>query len=174
MDGAEPRSSEGQGLGWWIAGPLLALGLVVVLVGYVPSPDCNGFGRERPDSQEVLLMIVTAIVSLAAIGGAIRHWMPLVRREGAWLSIGVVILGIGVLAILTALNRHGGGAFAAVFLIAVAATLAALVALLVAWGRGRRAGEVGPLLSIYLFGAGAFCLPGITVISLSLKSGALC
>jgi hypothetical protein len=156
---------------------VLALGLVLLAIFNLPEGDCYGV-EDDDGSAKILLLVVTAVASLACLAaGALRS--ASLARAGGDLRRQLRVVGVGVLAALVA-----AGAFASdgdgvdyigwLCVVGTAATAVALLVLIIAWLAGRGPDEVGLLLPVYLFGAGLFVYPLFTWIALAINAGGFC
>lgn len=161
-------------LGLWTCLPLLAWAVVWAAALSMPASDCGGSG---PDSgeEEVLLIVLVAVTSLATAGAALWRLVEMGRanafRAGRDLTIGAGAVVALVLAAVASAPRDR------VELVPVAGLLLtglALLALLIAWAAGVRLNQVGLLLPLYLLGAALFAYPIVGLLGLLISSGIGC
>jgi hypothetical protein len=177
MEATSTGARGAQGLGPWVCGPLLGLVVLLTAIADLPGVDC---GESRPDgsSRETLLVVVTALASVATVAASCWR-LAVLRRQGRWrLSPWPVLVLAGLVLVCAAIGatepRQLPGLLFAVFLAGLLLTALALLTLAVGWARGRSVDDVGLVVPLYLFGMGLLCYPAITSVALIFNSGALC
>jgi hypothetical protein len=164
-------------LGLWICIPLLLWGAVWIAAFSMPRADCDGYGSDA-GTQEALLAIFVAAASLGTAGAALFRLVSL-GRAGAFslqrdLTIGGIVVATQALAVATTTSRAYAAPIQVLAVVGLLLTGLALLALVVAWGIGLRADDVGLLLPFYLLGAAVLAYPLVGLLALASSSGVFC
>jgi hypothetical protein len=163
------------GLGPWVLGPLVGLGLIVLAIYNLPGSSC-GEEDVADGAQRALLVIVTCAASLAVLAAAAARLVALSRRPLRATNRKAVLAGfVFVLAVVCLVAGLSGDSAVGPFLILAAlVTGGSLVILLLAWAVGRRPDDVGFLIPAYLLGSGLVAYPLLTLFALAVESGGFC
>ncbi len=175
MSRSATQARRGDGLGWWIWAPLLALLLLCLVASRVPSGDCSG---EDPGGG-TQLTIALVFAALASLGAFVAAGQRLIALHSAGSLRPRRDLGIAVAAALAFLvsiaaftSWLADDVSEGLLLIGPGLTAVALLALLLAWATGLR--PVGLLLPVYLIGLGLFAYPFVAFLTLISNSGVGC
>jgi hypothetical protein len=161
-------------LGLWVCLPLLAWGLVWAAALSMPASDCGGNGADSGE-EEVLLIVLVAVASLAAAGAALWRLVDLGRANAFSAGRDLTVGGSAVVAlILAAVASAPRDRVEAIPVVGLLLTGLALLALLIAWAAGVRINRVGLLLPLYLLGAALFAYPIVGLLGLLISSGIGC
>jgi hypothetical protein len=171
---AERRPSRFERLGVWIGLPLLALVLMGILFMALPEGACDESADGEVGSWAIFFWGVGA--SVACLAGAIQRLVRLIRAGVSRRQVVLALVTLVAMIVLAAAVQISGdpGPYWNAWVVAVPATGLALIALIVAALRRRRADDAGLLLPAYLAGAGLFVFPSLALLAALIKSDALC
>jgi hypothetical protein len=163
-----------ESLGAWILAPLLAILVIVFLFSLAPSADCDGGGSSNTVRDVSLLFVFLASVG-AFVAGA-NQMGPVGRGNFAWYVLWICAAGavLGAASGLLILNDSDLREIGSIFIAGAAATVVALVGLVVALFARLGVEGLRPLLAVYLIGLGVFCFPTLGFMGLIVKSGIGC
>jgi hypothetical protein len=161
-------------LGLWICLPLLAWVAVWAAALSMPASDCDGYSADSGE-EEVMLVVLVAVASLATAGAALWRLVDLSRANafsrGRDLTMGASVVIALILAAVASAPRD---LIEVVPVTGLLLTGLALLGLLIAWAGGVRVNQVGLLLPLYLLGAALFAYPLVGLIGLLASSGIGC
>jgi hypothetical protein len=153
---------------------LLGLGLVVLAITNLGSVVC-GSGDSLPAGQKGLVLGVAGAVSVLAVAAGSWRWLSLRRARDLPEPHWPPAAGGGAALLLAVLVLVGEpDEIAGLIYVGAALTGILLVPLLINWILGRSSDEVGLLLPIYLFGAGACCYPLLARFAIAVAEGGFC
>jgi protein-S-isoprenylcysteine O-methyltransferase Ste14 len=171
--------SRGEGLGPWLAAPVLAVVLLVLAITQVPGRGCEDLAFQYiDDSGPRDLVIGLAIVESMLLGvAAVWCWAqlsPSASSAGRLPLVALALLAPPLVAVALSSSLEASKIFA---VLAFAGSLGAIVgffAVLNMQAEGVRLSQASSYLPLYL-GATAWCLiPFIALISLTIARHPIC
>jgi hypothetical protein len=153
------RERRAGSLAPWVIAPLVGLILLVVVETQLVSHSCEP-NALRGQPLGVLFEVLGVCGGLALSALAVWRWTLVVGTPDAYRGLDrrtvFVVLVVAIAGAVYGVrdNEWIVGIFLGAVLFGALVTIATLFALIVALLRGRRSDQVGPLLSIYLLGAG--------------------
>ena len=155
------RTSSSERRAAWIFVPALAVVLVYLVAGAaLPAADCDGVSDEASGFAQGMALLVTAGSSLACLAAAGRHLARLHRAGSRSAAVGIAVAALAVL-LGAVLISSGGEWIVPVFVGGLITTGLSFLVLLATMASGRRVGEAGVTLPLYLTGMAIFVFPTV-------------